>query len=187
MVVPPVEELVDYILIEEVQLKTRVAELAKSINDDYRQLSPVLLVGILKGCVLFLTDLSRSLTVPHAIDFLDISSYGAGMRQSTGDIRVLMDLHQSIEGYHVLVVEDIVDSGRTLNHVIRRLEARKPASLKICTLLNKAERREIPVPLSYVGFTIPDVFVFGYGLDIDEYYRNLPHIAVVKPDIQIHS
>lgn len=180
---PPHEEILDYVLIDSNRLQARIAEIGHEISADYTHDRDVLLVGILKGSVLFLSDLMRCLTVPHTVDFMDITSYGAGARSSTGAVRVLMDLHTSIEKRNVLIVEDIIDSGRTLEHVLRLLQARRPASLRVCTLLDKVERREVPVPLDYIGFPIPNVFVFGYGLDIDEYYRNLPFIGVVKPGI----
>jgi hypoxanthine phosphoribosyltransferase len=181
MTAPPYEELLDYVLVDAERLQTRITELGKEISDDYRQDRDVFLVGILKGSMLFMSDLIRRLSIPHTVDFMDVTSYGAGARESSGYVRILMDLHTSIEKKHVLIVEDIVDSGYTLDRVLQQLQARRPASLRVCTLLDKAERREVAVPLDYVGFTIPNVFVFGYGLDIDEYYRNLPFIGVVKP------
>ncbi|HEC22083.1 MAG TPA: hypoxanthine phosphoribosyltransferase [Chloroflexi bacterium] len=182
---PPYEDLLDYVLIDADRLQKRIAELGKEISEDYRHFEDIVLIGILKGSMLFMTDLMRQLTVPHSVDFMDVTSYGVGVRHSTGDVRILMDLHAPIERRNVLIVEDIVDSGRTLEHVLRLLWARRPASLRVCTLLDKAERREVAVPLDYIGFQIPNVFVFGYGLDIDEYYRNLPFIGVVKPGVVI--
>ncbi len=182
---PDYKDILDHILIDEVQLQTRIAELGRQISDDYRQLGPVMLVGILKGCMLFMTDLMRRLDVPHTVDFMDVAGYGAGARSHTGTVRILMDLHAPIQGRNVLIVEDIIDSGRTLDHVLRLFQARRPASVRIVTLLDKIERREVVIPVDYTGFTIPDVFVFGYGLDIDEYYRNLPFIGVVKPGVTI--
>ncbi len=180
---PSPEDLLDYVLIDSERLQTRIAELGRQISADYQDKEAVILLGILKGSLPFMADLMRHLTVPHAIDLMDVTSYGVGKRASTGDVRILMDLHSPIEGRHVLIVEDIIDSGHTLNHVLRLLQARQPASLKVCTLLDKTERREVDIPLAYVGFEIPNVFVFGYGLDIDEYYRNLPYIGVVKPGV----
>lgn|SRR5574341_89589 len=182
---PRPEDLLDYVLIDDHRLQRRIAELGRQISADYRESGDIMLVGILKGCMMFMVDLMRHLTIPHTVDFMDVDSYGAGVRESRGDVRILMDLHLSIENRHVLIVEDIIDSGHTLNHVMRLLQARQPASLKICTLLDKAERREVPIPLDYVGFTIPNAFVFGYGLDIDEYYRNLPYIGVVKTGVNL--
>ncbi len=169
------------ILIKEEELMQRVQELAQEINEDYKG-KDLLLVCVLRGGVMFLTDLMRRLTVPHAIDFMAISSYGAGARESSGLVRIGFDLSTSIEGRNVLIVEDIIDSGNTIASVIDLLRARKPASLKVCTLLDKAERREADVPIDYTGFKIPNKFVFGYGLDLDEYYRNLRFIGVVQPD-----
>jgi hypoxanthine phosphoribosyltransferase len=142
----------------------------------------LLLLCILRGGVMFLTDLMRRIDVPHAIDFMAISSYGVGARTSSGNVRISLDLQQSIENRHVLVVEDIVDTGHTIAAVLELLATRRPASLRICSLLDKSERREVPVPIHYIGFDIPNKFVFGYGLDVDELFRNLPFIGVVKPD-----
>jgi hypoxanthine phosphoribosyltransferase len=137
---------------------------------------------VLKGGVTFLTDLMRMLTVPHEIDFMAISSYGMGQRESSGAVRLIMDLKTDIAGRDVLLVEDIVDSGRTMDYLLRNLWARRPASLKVCTLLSKPSRRVVNVPLDYTGFEIPDEFVLGYGLDFDEKYRNLPYVAVLKEE-----
>jgi hypoxanthine phosphoribosyltransferase len=178
--VRPYEEFLSEILISPEQLQARVAELGWQIAADYAG-KDLLLVCILKGGVMFLTDLMRQINAPHAIDFMAVTSYGAGSRESTGAVRILMDLETDIVGRNVLLVEDIIDSGQTLNYITRVLRARGPASLRICTLLDKAERRQVNVSLDYVGFTIPDKFVFGYGLDLDEVYRNLPFIGVVKP------
>lgn len=168
------------ILIPAERVQARVAELGAQIDADYAG-RDLLLVCILKGGVMFLVDLTRYLTIPHAIDFMAVSSYGAGVRESTGVVRIQMDLETNITGRHVLVVEDIIDSGRTLDYITRLLRTRLPASLRVCTLLDKTERREVPVPLDYVGFQIPNKFVFGYGLDLDEKYRNLPFIGVADP------
>ena len=178
--VRPYEDYLGEILISSEQLQARIAELGQAISADYAG-KDLLLVCILKGGVLFLTDLMRHITVPHAIDFMAVSSYGAGSRESTGAVRILMDLETDIVGRNVLLVEDIIDSGHTLNYITRVLRARNPASLCICTLLDKAERRQVDVKLDYVGFLISDKFVFGYGLDLDDMYRNLPFIGVVKP------
>ncbi len=172
------EKYLSQVLISSERLQARIAELGAQISADYAG-KDVLLVCVLKGGVLFLADLMRSLSVPHAIDFMAVSSYGAGARESTGVVRIQMDLGTNITGRHVLVVEDIVDSGRTLEYITRLLGTRMPASLRVCALLDKVERREVPVSLDYVGFEIPDQFVFGYGLDLDELYRNLPFIGVV--------
>ena len=142
----------------------------------------LLLVGVLKGAVFFMADLMRALTVPCEIDFMAISSYGAST-DSSGVVRILKDLDINIEGRHVLVVEDIIDSGLTLSYLLRNLESREPASLEICALLTKPDRREIDVPVRYVGFEIPNKFVIGYGLDFAERYRNLPYVGVLHPDL----
>jgi len=175
------QEFLDEILIDETTLKARIAELGKELSRDYAMRYPHL-ICILRGGVMFLTDLMRALTIPHTIDFMAISSYGSGARQSSGQVRLTMDLKDDIQDRHVLLVEDIVDSGHTLESVMELLSLRKPASLKICTLLDKAERREVQVPIDYCGFVIPDKFVFGYGLDLDEYYRSLPFIGTVNLD-----
>ncbi len=167
------------ILIEPEKLQARIVEIGQQIDADYAG-QELVLVCILKGGVLFLTDLMRAVHIPHAIDFMAVSSYGIGARESTGIVRIIMDLERDIRGKHVLIVEDIIDSGRTLHYICEVLNARGPASLKICTLLDKFERREVEVPLDYVGFHIPNEFVFGYGLDLDELYRNLPFIGVVR-------
>jgi hypoxanthine phosphoribosyltransferase len=167
------------ILVSEEQLQKRIRELGAEISRDYVG-QDLLLLCILRGGVMFLTDLMRCIAIPHAIDFMAISSYTVGVRKSTGQVRIALDLNQSIEGRHVLIVEDIVDTGHTIAAVLELLEARRPASLKICALLDKSVRREVVVPIHYIGFDIPDKFVFGYGLDIDEYYRNLPFIGVAK-------
>ena len=175
-----VERGVGEVLIEEDALQARIRELGGEISGDYAG-RELLLVGVLKGAVFFMADLMRALTVPCEIDFMAISSYGAST-QSSGIVRILKDLEHSIEGQHILVVEDIVDSGLTLDYLLRSLAARGPASIKVCGLLLKERPREISVPIDYVGFTIPDKFVVGYGLDFAERYRNLPYIGVLKPE-----
>jgi len=177
----PYEEYLEEILISGDVLQARIAELGEEINRDYEGKS-VLLVCILRGGVMFLTDLMRTLTIPHTIDFMAVSSYGTGARQSSGQVRITLDLQSSIEGEDVLLVEDIIDSGHTITSVIELLKTRQPTSIRVCTLLDKHERREVEVPIHYCGFKIPNKFVFGYGLDLDEYYRNLPFIGVVKPE-----
>jgi len=166
------------VLIQEETLKTRVQALGEEISRDYAG-KKILAICILRGGVMFLTDLIRHIKPPVAIDFMGVSSYGAGARQSDGQVRITLDLTTSIVGEHVLIVEDIIDSGNTLLSVMEMLRTRNPASLEVCTLLNKFSRREVDVPIKYCGFDIPDKFVFGYGLDMDEYYRNLPFIGVV--------
>jgi hypoxanthine phosphoribosyltransferase len=176
------QKFLSEVLITENELQIRIRELGEEISRDYAG-EELLLVCILRGAVLFLTDLMRSISIPHTIDFMAISSYGPGVRESTGTVRINMDLQTNIHGRDVLLVEDIVDSGHTIANVIEMLETRQPKSLRVCTLLDKTARREVEVPLHYVGFDIEDKFVFGYGLDLDEYYRNLPFIGVVNLDV----
>jgi hypoxanthine phosphoribosyltransferase len=176
-----IQEYTDFlkeILIPAGELQRRVAELGAEISQDFRG-QELLLICILRGGVMFLTDLIRSIDVPVAIEFMAVSSYGAGKRESSGEVRITLDLNTTITGRSVIIVEDIIDSGRTLASIIDLLSTRHPKSLCVCTLLDKAERREVVVPVHYRGFVIPNKFVFGYGLDIDEYYRNLPFIGVV--------
>jgi hypoxanthine phosphoribosyltransferase len=169
------------VLIDEGVLRQRVESLGREISDDYAG-RDLLLVGVLKGAVFFMADLMRELSIPCEIDFMAISSYGAGT-DSSGVVRILKDLDINIAGRDVLVVEDIIDSGLTLSYLMRTLRARRPASLEICTLLTKPERREIDVPVRYVGFEIPNRFVIGYGLDFAERYRNLPYIGVLRDEL----
>ena len=176
-----VKDAVGEILIEEEPLQARIGELGVEISREYDG-RDLLLVGVLKGAVFFMADLMRELTIPCEIDFMAISSYGAAT-DSSGVVRILKDLDTNIAGRDVLVVEDIIDSGLTLSYLMRSLKARKPASLEICALLTKPERREIDVPVKFVGFEIPNKFVIGYGLDFAERYRNLPYVAVLHPDL----
>lgn len=169
------------VLIDEDTVQERVAALGAEISTDYEG-RDVLLVGVLKGAVFFMADLMRQLTIPCEIDFMAISSYGAAT-DSSGVVRILKDLDANIAGRDVVVVEDIIDSGLTLSYLMRTLGARRPASLEICALLTKPERREIDVPVRYVGFEIPNRFVIGYGLDFAERYRNLPYIGVLDPEL----
>ncbi|MBI5838739.1 MAG: hypoxanthine phosphoribosyltransferase [Chloroflexi bacterium] len=166
------------ILIDEKSLQKRIRELGAEISADYSG-DTLLLICILRGGVPFMVDLSRHITVPHMMDFMAVSSYGAGKRESSGFARVTLDLQTDIRGKDVLLVEDIIDSGHTIASVLQMLETRQPNSLKVCALLDKEERREAVVPIHYRGFSIPNKFVFGYGLDLDEYYRNLPFVGVV--------
>ena len=172
------EQAVGEILIDEVTLAARVAELGAEVSEDY-QGRDLLLIGVLKGAVFFMADLMRHLTVPCEVDFMAISSYGDAT-DSSGIVRILKDLDINIEGRHVLVVEDIIDSGLTLSYLMRNLESREPASLEVCALLTKPSRREIDVPVRYVGFEIPNKFVVVYGLDFGERYRNLPFVGVLS-------
>lgn len=181
MTTAPYQQFLQEILIDEVTLQQRIAELGAEISRDYADATNLLLICVLKGGVMFLTDLMRRITVPHAIDFLAVSSYGVHARESTGVVRIDFDLRHDVQGQNLLIVEDIVDSGSTLAYLKRMLEARQPSSIKICALLSKPSRRKIDIEIDYLGFDIPDKFVFGYGLDLDELYRNLPFIGVVKP------
>ena len=179
-----VEELrsaVEEVLIDEATLQGRVAELGAEITEDYRG-RDLLLIGVLKGAVFFMADLMRAIDIHCEVDFMAISSYGAGV-DSSGVVRILKDLDISIEGRNVLVVEDIIDSGLTLSYLLRTLEAREPASLEICALMTKPERREIDVECRYVGFEIPNRFVIGYGLDFAQRYRNLPYVGVLRNEL----
>lgn len=173
------------VLIDERELQNRILELAAKIEQDYRDDDDLLLICVLKGAFIFLADLSRAIKRPHQLDFMGVSSYGAGT-ESSGAVQILLDLKQDIRGKHLLIVEDIVDSGRTLDYMRRNLLARSPASLRIVTLLDKPERREVDVPVDYTGFHIPNEFVVGYGLDFAEIYRNLPYIAILKPEVFAH-
>ena len=171
-------EYLDKILVTEEKIKARVRELGEQISLDYAG-SEILIVCILRGGVMFTVDLVREITVPLAMEFMAVSSYGSGARQSEGEVRITLDLNTSIAGKHVLIVEDIIDSGHTLASVIELLQTRNPKSVYVCTLLDKFERREVEVPIRYCGFKIKNEFVFGYGLDMDEYYRNLPFVGTV--------
>lgn len=169
------------VLISQEAIQRRVAELGQQITQDFAG-SEVLMIAVLKGAMLFLADLVRHVDLPVAMDFLAVSSYGTGT-SSSGVVRILKDLDEPIEGRNVVIVEDIVDSGRTLDYLLRMFRQRHPATLHVCTLLDKRERREINVPIDYIGFEVPDEFVVGYGLDFAEYYRQLPFIGVLKPEI----
>ena len=173
---------VQEILFSEQQLKERVAQLGREISRDYAGKEPVLLVSVLRGSYIFMADLSRAIDIPVQIDFMSVSSYGKGTSTS-GQVEIKKDLSDSIEGVHVIVVEDILDSGNTLSYLLHVLSARHPASISLCTLLDKPERREKPIQADYVGFTVPNAFIVGYGLDYAEKYRNLPYIGVLKPEI----
>ena len=166
-------------LIAEADIKRRVSELAAQISSDYADAGEVVLIGVLKGAFIFLADLSRQLTIPRTIEFIAVSSYGAGSQ--SGAVRLVMDVRGNIEGRHVLIVEDIVDTGHTLNYLIGILESHGPASIKTCSLVHKAERAEVDVDIDYVGFGIGDEWVVGYGLDYAEENRTLPYIGHVTP------
>lgn len=174
------------ILITKEQLSKRIQELGDAISRDYAG-KDLLLVCILKGAFVFLSDLSRAIPNPHALEFMAISSYGGTRVESSGVVRILMDLNTSIENKNILIVEDIIDTGHTLAYIVENMGTRNPASLKICTLLNKPSRREVEVKLDYVGFDIPNEFVIGYGLDYNELYRNLPFIGVLKRQVYANA
>jgi hypoxanthine phosphoribosyltransferase len=168
------------VLIEPERLQERVRQLGAEISRDYAG-RDLVMVGVLKGAVVFVADLLRSLEIPCEIDFMDVSSYGSST-DTSGVVRILKDLDDPVTGRDVLIVEDIVDSGLTLNYLLRSLSARDPASLEVCALMTKADRRRVEVPIRYVGFEIPDAFVVGYGLDYGQKYRNLEHVAVLTED-----
>ncbi len=176
------EEFLFEILIPEEKLKKRVLELGEQITQDYGGSSSLVLICILRGGVVFLTDLMRAIDIPLAIEFMAVESYGTGLRESSGQVRISHDLRTDIHNRDVLLVEDIIDSGQTLSSVLELLSARKPKSLEVVTLLDKYDRREIPVNVKYVGFPIENKFVFGYGLDLDDLYRNLPFVGVVDEE-----
>ena len=175
------EQDIERVLFTEEELKQRVKEIARRIDADYAGKEP-LLISVLRGSFVFMADLVREITLPCTVDFMAVSSYGGGTT-SSGQVKIVKDLSESIEGRDVLVVEDILDSGNTLSYLLKLLEARHPASIRLCTLLDKPERRTKPVAVQYTGFTIPDEFVVGYGLDYDEKYRNLPYIGILKPRV----
>lgn len=172
---------VEEILFTEEQLAEITARIAAQINEDYKDKN-LLLVSVLKGSLIFMADLMRQIQIPCAIDFLSVSSYGNGTK-SSGEVRILKDLDQSLEGKDVLVVEDILDSGNTLSFLLKNLSARNPASIRLCTLLDKPERRKADVHADYIGARVEDKFIVGFGLDYAELYRNLPYIGVLKPEI----
>ena len=169
------------IMISEEEIAKRVKEMGKQLTEEYRG-KDLLIVGILKGCMLFLSDLVRAIDLPLTMDFMVVSSYGTATK-SSGVVRIIKDLEKEIEGKDVLIVEDIVDTGLTLSYLIENLKTRNPKSVKVCSLLDKPDRRKAQVDIEYVGFTIPDEFVVGYGLDYAEVYRNLPFVCVLKPEV----
>ena len=170
------------ILLTEEQISTRVAELGSRISADY-QGRTLTLVSVLKGSLPFMADLMRAIDLPLRIDLMEVSSYGGATTESSGLVRILKDLSASIAGDDVLIVEDIIDTGLTLNYLIRYLRGKNPATLRICTLLDKPARRLVEIPVDYIGFQIPDQFVIGYGLDYGEVYRNLRYVGVLKPEV----
>ena len=176
-----IEQDVSRILISSEQLQAKAAEMGQAISEDYRN-KDLLLVCVLRGAFMFLADLIRHITIPHEVDFMATASYGRST-ESSGIVRILKDLNTSIEGRDVLVVEDIVDSGLTLQYLLRLLRDRNPASLRVCCLLDKRTRRQVEVPLDYLGFNVPNEFVVGYGLDYGELYRNLPFVGILRPEL----
>jgi len=177
----PISNDIARVLISEEQIKERVAELGAQISRDYDGLNP-LLICVLKGGYVFLADLTRQITIHHGIDFMAVSSYGDAT-ETSGVVQILKDLDRDITGRHIMIVEDIIDTGNTLAYLLENLKVRNPASIKLCTLLNKPSRREVDLKVDYVGFDIDDEFVIGYGLDYAQKYRNLPFIAVLKPEV----
>ena len=175
------ENDIQEILFTEEQLKTRVKEIARQIETDYAG-QEIMLVSVLRGSFVFMADLCRAIDLPCVVDFMSVSSYGSGT-SSTGQVKITRDLSEDIAGRNLIVVEDILDSGHTLSHLLKLLEQRRPASIRLCALLDKPERRVAPVELHYRGFAIPDAFVVGYGLDYAEKYRNLPYIGILKPAV----
>ncbi len=172
---------IQQVLFSEEQLKQRVAELAREIERDYAG-EEVMLVCVLRGAFVFMADLARAIQLPCTLDFMAVSSYGKGTT-SSGQVQITKDLSEDITGRHLIVVEDILDSGNTLSYLLKLLEHRHPADIRLAVLLDKPERRTQPVEPDYVGFTIPDAFVVGYGLDYAERYRNLPYIGILKPEV----
>ncbi len=175
------EQDIQRVLFTQERLKSRVAEIAREIERDYEG-REIMLISVLRGSFIFMADLCREIQLPCTLDFMSVSSYGTGT-SSSGQVQITKDLSEDITGRHILVVEDILDSGNTLNYLLRILENRHPASIRLCALLDKPERRVKPVELHYRGFTVPDDFVVGYGLDYAEKYRNLPYIGVLKPEV----
>lgn len=178
----PMRDQIQEVLLSEAQIAERVRELGAQIAADYADRPAPLLVGVLRGVAVFFGDIMRAIDLPLDIDFLSVSSYGASTR-SSGVVRILKDLDENITGRHIIIIEDIIDSGLTLSYLVRLLQERRPASLEICTLLDKPSRRLIEVPVKYVGFTVEDQFVVGYGLDYDQKFRNLPFVGVLKPEV----
>lgn len=169
------------VLFSQEELEAIVKRLGSQISEDYKDKN-LLLVSILKGSIVFMSDIMRSITLPCRIDFMAVSSYGSGIN-SSGNVKIIKDLDISLEGYDLLIVEDILDSGRTLSSLMEILSTRKPKSIEICTLFDKPERREADVYAKYIGARVPDAFIVGYGLDYDEKYRNLPYVGVLKPEV----
>ena len=176
---------VEQILFDEEKIAEIVQNMGRQISEDYKGKN-LLLISVLKGSLIFMADLMREITVPCAIDFLSVSSYGAGTTTS-GEVRILKDLDTTLEGKDVLVVEDILDSGVTLSYLLKNLSARNPNSIRLCTFLDKPERRRVNITADYIGASVPDEFIVGYGLDYAELYRNLPYVGVLKPCVYTHE
>jgi hypoxanthine phosphoribosyltransferase len=172
-------EFIDEVIVDQASIEKRVRELGEQISQDYAG-QDLLVVCLLRGGITFTADLTRSITIAHELDCMSLSSYGVGHYATSGNVRVNLDLMTNIEGRNVLLVEDIVDSGRTLAHVLMMLQTRTPKSVRVCVLLDKKMRREVPVFANYVGFDVPDKYIFGYGIDIDEHFRHLPFIATAN-------
>jgi len=176
---------IEHVLVTEQEIQDTISGLGRRLSEEYAG-KDLLLVGVLKGAIMFIVDIARAIELPLTMDFMAVASYGAST-ETSGIVRILKDLDMSIEGKHVLIVEDIIDSGLTLNYILDTLRARNPASLRVCTLLNKPTRRRVDVPVDYVCFNIPDEFVVGYGLDYNQIYRNLPFVGVLKPEAYRHD
>ncbi len=175
-----IEEKIEEILVSEGMIQNRVRELGEQITEDYKEKDPIF-ISILKGGVYFLADLTRAITIPLAIDFIVVSSYGDS-QETSGIVRLVKDLKEDIRHRHVIIVEDIIDTGLTIDYLLNILQARQPASIEVCALLSKPSRRKVEVPIKYMGFEIPDKFAVGYGLDYKQYHRNLPFVCVFKPE-----
>lgn len=177
-----IPDVIETVLLDQETIAARVRELAAEISADYTDTDELVLVGVLKGAFIFLADLARHMTIPHHVDFIALSSYSLGT-VSLGAVRLIMDTRANVTGRNVLVVEDIVDTGHTLEYLLRTFRARKPASLCTCALLSKPERRRVEVPVDYLGFEIPDVWLVGYGLDYADRFRTLPYIGTLKREV----
>ena len=172
---------IERVLLSEEEIAKKVTEIGAQISADYADKNPII-ISVLKGSFVFMADLVRAITVPCTVDFMSVSSYGSGTH-SSGEVKIVKDLDNSIEGRHIIVVEDILDSGRTLSYLMKTIQARGAASIALCTFLDKPERRVVPVEVAYCGFRVPDSFIVGYGLDYDQRYRNLPYVGVLKPSV----
>ena len=177
-----IPDAIERVLLDEETIAARVRELAAQVSADYAGVNDLILVGVLKGAFIFMADLARCLTVPHGVDFIALSSYNKGAH-STGAVRLIMDTRTNLTGRHVLVIEDILDTGYTLDYLLRTFQARNPASLRTCILISKPERRKIEVAVDYLGFEIPDVWVVGYGLDYADRFRTLPYIGALRREV----